>query len=417
MKKINCRIILSFSILIGAVACSSDEPKNDGGVTTEAKKEITLSRAETQIAKQNNNFGIEFLKATTAANNDDAFAISPYSVAAAYSILVNGVTGVAQAEIVDKLSGQGVQIADINSFNSKMLLELPSLDSKVTFATTNALCSNENTAFKQSFLNICDQTYKAQSFIADLRTQQGIDVINNWAVQHTNGLITRLLNGTIDADFGILNATYFKGAFQKKFDKSKTKNRDFTSENGVTHSVPTMCELQSVRCYESEKMSVMQIPFGNGSYRLNIILPGRFNNPSDMSINTLLTNISVTDWNTALNSMITLSAYVYLPKFAIEYKKDITPILKNMGIREVFNSIEYNTGILTDSSKAKIKSTPTATRFSVDEEGAEAASATIITGMDIAVAPESIYVNRPFAFIVDETSTGVILFAGTVRDI
>lgn len=406
---------LVFTMFFYIVGCSSDEPA-DGAVTVETKKGISLSRSESEIAKQNSRFGIELLKAVNNCADENGFVVSPFSISSAYSILANGVTGIAQSEIIDNVSGRGASIDNINSFNGKILAELPSLDGKVTFTAINALCSNAQTKFNQSFSRISTGVYKSECFEADLRTQEGIDVVNNWSSKHTNGLIAKLLDKPIDSDFGILNATYFKGAFQKKFDKSKTTYRDFTSESGQTHSVPTMYALQNVRFYESEKMTVMQLPFGTGAYRLNIILPGRLNSPSNTSVTALVASLSSAEWSEAVVGMTPLNANVYLPKFSLDYKTNIIDVLKSMGIRQVFETTIYNTGVL-EGGEAKINYTPTATRFSLDEEGAEAAAATIVAGQDISNMPMDIRINRSFAFIVDEASTGVILFAGIMRDI
>lgn len=231
---------------------------------------------------------------------------------------------------------------------------------------------------------------------------------------------------TIDADFGILNANYFKGAFNEKFDKAKTTEEDFTPDNGTPHKVKTMCGEQTVRYYESDEMTVVQMKFGNGAYRLNLILPGNLNlnNPDSRSIPTvktmqhLLTSLTPASWTNVQNNLYTESAILHLPKFSFEYKTNIKSALELLGVSTIYQTHDYNTGILADDNEAKINYSPVSTYIKVDETGAETASVSMITGTEWAANPPiTIRINRSFMFIIDEASTGLILYAGIVNDL
>lgn len=59
-------------------------------------------------------------------------------------------------------------------------------------------------------------------------------------------------------------------------------------------------------------------------------------------------------------------------------------------------------------------------RIIVDEEGTTAAAASTATGGDLIPAPGQIVemnCNHPFAFIIEEQSTGAIIFIGAINNL
>lgn len=382
----------------------------------DTKKEITLSRAEKEIIANQTEFGLNLLKEINSTNAEKAFVISPYSLSSALSIIANGVTETAQKELINVLAGENVSINEINVLHSKIITEFPGLDSKVTFVSANCFCSPINN-FCPTLLEVGDKYYKTKYLQAEFTTDEGINIINHWAKQNTNGIIEKFLDNPILAEWGIINASYFKGQFTDKFDKSKTKELDFTSIDNDTHKVPTMCGERYLKLFTDEDMTMVQIPFGNGSFRLNIILPGGIENEFYKTLPNLLDYLTINNWNNAQSNLRSIKAKLFMPKFKISYKENMIDALKNIGIHTIFDSHRYNSGILTSIEPVSIKFTPMATFISVDEEGAEAAAVSGVMGGMLSDDPITLHINRPFAFIIDEESTGTILYAGAVRDI
>lgn len=68
-------------------------------------------------------------------------------------------------------------------------------------------------------------------------------VINDWVENKTNNKIKDLIpQGSLDPSsrLVITNAIYFNGTWDKKFDKSLTKDDDFKLNNGESVKVPMM---------------------------------------------------------------------------------------------------------------------------------------------------------------------------------
>lgn len=108
---------------------------------------------------------------------------------------------------------------------------------------------------------------------------------------------------------------------------------------------------------------------------------------------------------------------IRLPKFNIETRFDLIPYLRYMGVNDAFDDSKADFSLMT-SKEIFIGIVNQVTNIMVDEKGTEAAAVTIVGGFDAAapgVKTIDFFVDRPFAFIIDEQSTGAILFMGRVN--
>ena len=105
------------------------------------------------------------------------------------------------------------------------------------------------------------------------------------------------------------------------------------------------------------------------------------------------------------------------PVFEIEYGKEMTQVLMDMGMTSPFLDADFSKMSPTDMV---ISSVMQKSYINVSEKGTEAASVTDVT-LEDAFAPEesgagvkirNFIADRPFFFMIRESSTGVILFIG-----
>ena len=89
--------------------------------------------------------------------------------------------------------------------------------------------------------------------------------------------------------------------------------------------------------------------------------------------------------------------------------------MSTLGMKDAFNSSADFSGISYDQLYLSLLEQHT--YLKVDEKGTEAAAITI-GGMSNSAGPAptpiDFFLNRPFAFMITETSTGAILFMGKV---
>ena len=93
---------------------------------------------------------------------------------------------------------------------------------------------------------------------------------------------------------------------------------------------------------------------------------------------------------------------------------------QTLGITDIFDENKADFSNLS-SSNVFINLLKQSAYLKVDEKGAEAAATTIVGGMDASPGPlyrkADFHMNRPFAFLIKENSTGTILFMGKVTEL
>ena len=151
---------------------------------------------------------------------------SPLSFYQVLSLVLNGAGGKTREEnfkvlFPDKDLDEQL-IKDVNSNIEKIITDIESenngqADNKVIFNNVNALFHLEGISFKDEFKQICNQ-YNSSYF-----KLESVEQVNNYVSEHTNGKITNFIDSIANIIFMILNALYFKGSWDKKFDESLTK--------------------------------------------------------------------------------------------------------------------------------------------------------------------------------------------------
>ncbi|HBT85480.1 MAG TPA: hypothetical protein DEB12_06190 [Porphyromonadaceae bacterium] len=110
---------------------------------------------------------------------------------------------------------------------------------------------------------------------------------------------------------------------------------------------------------------------------------------------------------------------LYLPKFKTEYSKRLNDALINMGMGIAFDPSRADFSRMSDHD-AFISFVDQFTYISTDEVGTEAAAVTVV-GIELTSyqPPRTVTfnANRPFIYIIQENSTGSILFMGAVKDL
>ena len=343
----------------------------------DAPKEIELADGERKLIESNNDFAFNLFR---KARGDKSKIISPLSITFALGMLNNAADGQTLKEINETL-GFGEAGADgINAFCQKMLRESNDLDAKTKALIANTIFVNEGLGYRlqQGFIDKANTYYNAEPQSRDFADGETMDVINQWANDHTMGMIPKVLDeDSFDPNVVsyLLNALYFKGMWSDPFDKDLTQNESF----GGGEEVPMMHKMGTDFQYtENDLYQAIRLPYGNGAYRMDIFLPRE-----DKTVGEVLETLNGSNWqfkDLGMPSAFTLAAE--FPWFCN------TPVY----ISNMFQS-------------AKIK---------LDEEGTEAAAVTVIEVGESGMPEEMkrFHANHPFLYIISEQSTGAIFFIG-----
>ena len=229
------------------------------------------------------------------------------------------------------------------------------------------------------------------------------DKRGEWASDNTNKMIEEILTEDEFNPFAVsylLNAIYFKGIWKTPFNAANTQEESFNE----TGSVPMMHhEYMDARYEDNDLYQTVSLPFGNGTYNLQVFLPR-----VGKTIDDLLENLNSKNWQMR---GYTHEVDLKLPRFEISTNQMLGNVMAELGMPSAFDpetadfSKMCNTQIYIGLMKqvAKIK---------LDEQGAEAAAVTIIDVAGGIPDYATFHANRPFLYIISEQSTGVILFMG-----
>lgn len=107
--------------------------------------------------------------------------------------------------------------------------------------------------------------------------------------------------------------------------------------------------------------------------------------------------------------------WIFLPKFKVEEKYLLSPILSEMGMKDVFNSRKADLSGMSGRRDLVVSQVHHKAYIEVNEEGTEAAAATgvVVLPVSAQIIPE-FKANRPFLLVISDNATRSILFAGKV---
>lgn len=402
--------LLSFAAVV-LCGCSSDD---DMGPNNE-RKDIELSPVETAIVAKQNSMAFDMIKFYDENTEDKNFIISPLSAQFALGMLANGAQGSTLNELTAALGVES--LGELNMLNKRLLNELPKADRKVNFQAANSMWLNKNFEVLPSYSQAVGEYYGADATSLDLSDESSIRRINSWCDQKTEGMITKVLDiPDPDAMFYLISSLYFKGEWDEnfKFDKADTKDKDFTNIYGITKKVPTMSNKFFCRYYDGEKYGILKMDFGNGAYSMYIVLPAE-----DSSLKETISLLNKGSWDRSMEHLYGgYECRIEFPKFKIDSQVGLIPYMKHIGVKDVLEADKSDLSALSSQATHVTKAFQIS-GIEVDENGAEAVSVTVIEDVDNMYIPKKIdfFMNRPFAFVIEETSTKTILFMGCVKDL
>ncbi len=406
MKKI---AFIVLAILMSTMAFAQ------GGET----KTITLSDAERKLVEQNSDFAFNLFRKT---HDTKSQVISPLSITYALGMLNNGAEGITREEICQVLSGgQQTDYADVatmNAFCRKLLTETALLDKDTRVAIANTIFFNgdrKDISLKSAFTDAAATYYDAKPSVLSFSDKASLDIINQWATDQTDGMISDLLK---PADLEnpnlvsfLLNAICFKGAWASPFEEYTEK--DYFDERRCTATF--MFQTSSLQYAETDLYRSIILPYGNGSYQMTVFLPHY-----RKTIDDLLAAMNGNNWNTAAYKNYEVA--VSLPLLETDTNLDLEEIMTSLGMKNAFLKDDghgfmdfcYFGDNEANSDPCWISLMRQKAHLKLDQKGTEAAAATVIGMADKGVSAEMKFfiADRPFLYIISDRFTGSIYFMG-----
>lgn len=406
--KIKLFLLLGVFALI--TGCQNDD---DGADNAKPRKDIALSRAEEVLADGNLDFAFRLFRQVNATETQQAnWIISPLSASLALGMTANGAAGNTLEEIKNTLGFGTFELAAMNSYNQKLIKELLNLDNTTRLNIANSVWLNNSLPVNDSFVDVNKDMYGALVKNIELNSSKAIETMNKWAAEQTNNAIKNVIAKVPSgAMFYILNALYFKGTWKKPFKKSATKTERFTNADKSSAKVAMMNQQETFNYIYNDDFCIAEFPYGNEAFSMVVLLP-----TDEKELEKALDKLTADNWRDWYEQRYEQKLNVKLPRFEINYKKDLIGDMQLMGIKDAFNRETADFASLSSKSNLYLNILDQYNYIKVNEEGTEAASVTSSGGGFGANVSkkEEFYVDRPFAFMIKEKSTGTILFMGKV---
>ena len=374
---------------------------------------LILSDAQHEMVNNNNSFAFSLYNKTMGMNSR---VVSPLSVTYLMSMLANGADGETQQQILATLgwAGEGIQqpsLQDINDYSRMLIEKTARLDKAVTVEIANYVAVNKEFKLNSKFQKSVERDYKAGVESLNFTSPSTLKRINDWCNDRTHGMIPSIINELDpDAVSYLMNAIYFNGTWKDKFSKEETKQEMFRGYTRDIQYVDMMHRHGEYFYADGDGYSAVSIPYGNGAFRMTVILPteGSF-------LRDVMASMDGGKFQALQRSMEKCNVDLKIPRFTTEVDLPLNDIISALGAPLIFSSqadfSQFARGDFYVSKmfqKAKIE---------VSEEGTKAAAVTAAIMMMSAMRPEKkrnvvFHADSPFAYIISENSTGSIYFMG-----
>ena len=395
------------AILMGSISCE----KNGGDdLKDNPYKRLELTTKSAEFARQGNDFAFNFIDRVNGITQGD-FIISPLSMQFLLGMILDGAQGQTADEICSVLGYGAGEVDAVNEYCLSMLQQLPNLDKKTKLAIANAIVVNQKYQLLDSYKATVGKYYDAEVANMDFADVTGTTKkINKWCSDHTNGLIKEIIE-KVNPDMlaYLMNAMYFKSEWKQKFPKGNTSSEAFTAEGGTKTSVPMMKMEKSFLYQDNDVIRAVRLPYGNGVYSMIVILPVEGKTLSDVT-----DYLNGKEWDAFASSLVSCDVDLWLPKFETSFRIKLNDILCAMGMPTAFNKdlADFSAMSMPSPYLSYVQQDAI---IKVDEEGTEAAVVSSAGMMATSAGPGDhivFHADRPFLYLITESSTGAILFAG-----
>ncbi|MEA4847805.1 MAG: serpin family protein [Clostridiaceae bacterium] len=412
------KITLLFALLLTLTACSSNTNltatnlmagvnKNDiDPIVIDSPQESSADKT-TEIV----DFSLDIFKKIHEGENT---LISPLSIISALSMTANG----AEKETLSQMEEAfGTDVGSLNEYLYAYKSYLPTADKyKVSLANSIWFKDKESFTVEKEFLQTNKNYYDAEVYKAPFDDSTKKD-INVWVNEKTDGQIKKLLEEKPpeDAVMYLINALSFDAEWLNIYEDTSVREGEFTTEDGDKKTVDFM--------YSTE-YSYMEIPnaigfskpYADNKYSFVALLPDEGLAVSDF--------IASMDGKTLIDTIKSQSdeqVYASMPKFSFEYSKELSGILKELGIKDAFDANLADFSSLGQSSEENvfISRVIHKTKIEVDERGTKAGA---VTAVEMAAGaapaePKTVNLNRPFFFMIVDNEFSMPIFMGALSNV
>ncbi len=346
-------------------------------------------------------FDLSFLKLENDRKN---IIYSPLSLKNALFMLKEGTEGKTKDEI-DAL---------LKDVSLKKYQNVPKV---LSLANGMFIRNTYKDSVKKEYIDILKNDYNAEVNFDEFRNAQNV---NRWINKNTFGIIEKMIEDDTVKDetlkLILINALAIDMDWANRFDENKTSVEKFYNGDEV-YDVNMMSRGSKEKYYIDSDVTATRLglaQYSGNALEFVIIMPDDLEDYID--------KVGTHDINELLNKMKKpeekQNVTVHLPRFNYEYNLDAKEDLKELGVKEVFNSDKADLSKIS-SDDLYLGDIKHKAKISVKERGVTASAVTVEMAYNTSAQEPptkeiDLRFDKPFMYLIKDKNSDQIWFVGTV---
>jgi serpin B len=399
----------------------------------------------TDVVTAINALGLDLYRVQPASN--DNLLLSPYSIQNALAMTYAGAAGDTRAEM-QRVLHYPADDTVLNAGFAELARELTQIQQDSVQAVANSKGEGRNPStpvelhvanrlFVQSgyglrapFVALMKDDYGAEPESLDFvhATEEARSTINDWVADQTKGKISDVIPPgglTKKTRLALANAIYLHAAWGEPFDANWTKPAEFFVHGTDSEMVPTMNNTEHDYGFlHRDGFTAVSLQYVGGGIQFLLLLPDA--NDGLPALEKKITPALLAECAALPGTYVDL----YLPKFKLTPPSmALGAQLQQLGLKTAFDDPKRSANFdhmapRKPDDYLAIGEVYHKAFLSLDEDGTEAAAATVVEMMEMAGAaadenkpqPIEVHVDHPFIFAIQHVPSGECLFLGRVTD-
>ena len=375
-----------------------------GGGTAETDVHKSPSKVPV-VETDTMDFAVNLFRA--AAKEGENTLVSPLSVLTALAMAANGAEGDSLTQMETTLGGTREDLNDwLGGFRD---------DDQLKQANGIWVKSDQKFDPNEDFLTTVQKVYDAVLNEAPF-DETTRDEINDWVREETEGMIDGIIDQIPqEAIMYLINALSFEAAWENPYEEHQVQEGVFTTEDGRELDA----EMMYGTAYDylrTENATGFRQWYEGEDYAFVALLPNE-----GVTVAELVDSLTGKELSQLLEKPEVDVVQTAIPKFEAESDFELSEVLRDMGMDKVFDDTLANfSGLGTyESRNIYISRVLHKTSIQLAEQGTKAGAATAVeiayaTGaFGPAEEPTTVYLDRPFVYMIVERDSGIPLFMGT----
>lgn len=363
------------------------------------------------------NFGFQLLQEIRKADSGKNILVSPFSIAALFSMLFDGAKG----KTKDELRSFFGFTDDALVFYAKRM-ETFYLSPMIQVLCANTLCAAKDFDICRNYEEKLHRARGNQLFREDFSLpERVVKKVNAVIASQTKNMMQDLIpTSAINplTKLLLVNALYFEAKWQTPFDPEETDETDFHLADGKVKTVPFMNDVRHIPYFKDKLHGVHGIflPYENPDFEFAAIMASGKKKSSDKTLSLLHDNLC--EWRKSASSEQMTD--ILLPKLDIAYRDyEMADVLRRLELKTIFSNEADLSGIC-ENGNLQLEQVIHATRLKLDEHSTEAVAVTAC-GCVTGSPPDFLKTNQfiadhPFVVVLWHRPSNTPLFLGIVND-